>query len=188
MRKGRPSLARLEPLAARPKLPRLERDTGINSESARVSIYIDDTDTYRETVRAAARTAKGPCRRHPQRRRMARPCHGMIAITGVVTTTTACPGETVPGCASPASRTSKPAPGFEHACDGYPFANATKDVNPEKDTADWVTGDEPMTGPQGSYLNTLAQEARREVPKNLTKAQASDLLDELQRRTGRGAE
>jgi len=59
------------------------RDTGINSGSARVSIYIDDTDTYRETVRAAARTAKGPCRRHPQRRRMARPCHGMIAITGV---------------------------------------------------------------------------------------------------------
>jgi hypothetical protein len=65
---------------------------------------------------------------------------------------------------------------------------AAKDVNPEKDTADWVTGDEPMTGPQGSYLNTLAQEARREVPANLTKAQASDLIDELQQRTGRGAQ
>jgi hypothetical protein len=33
------------------------RDTGINSGSARVSIYIDDTDTYRETVRAATRSA-----------------------------------------------------------------------------------------------------------------------------------
>ena len=69
-----------------------------------------------------------------------------------------------------------------------PFAMATKDVNPEKDTADWVTGEEPMTGPQHSYLNTLAQEARRVVPQNLTKAQASELIDELQRLTGRGAE
>ena len=69
-----------------------------------------------------------------------------------------------------------------------PFAMATKDVNPEKDTADWVTGEEPMTGPQHSYLNTLAQEARRVVPQNLTKAQASELIDELQRLTGRGAD
>ncbi|ORV42644.1 hypothetical protein AWC00_10820 [Mycobacterium conspicuum] len=64
----------------------------------------------------------------------------------------------------------------------------TNDMNPEKDTADWVTGDEPMTGPQRSYLNTLAQEARLEVPEDLTKAQASELIDELQQRTGRGAE
>ncbi len=69
-----------------------------------------------------------------------------------------------------------------------PSAMTTKDVNPEKDTADWVTGEEPMTGPQHSYLNTLAQEARRTVPENLTKAQASELIDELQRLTGRGAE
>jgi hypothetical protein len=32
-------------------------------------------------------------------------------------------------------------------------------ANPEKDPADWVTGDEPMTGPQASYLKTLCQEA-----------------------------
>jgi hypothetical protein len=63
---------------------------------------------------------------------------------------------------------------------------ATKHVNPEKDTADWVTGDEPMTGPQASYLKTLVQEARRDVPENLTKAQASELIDELQQQTGRG--
>ncbi|OBK11773.1 DUF3072 domain-containing protein [Mycobacterium sp. 1245852.3] len=56
----------------------------------------------------------------------------------------------------------------------------------EKDTADWVTGDEPMTGPQRSYLQTLAQEAGREVPNDLTKAQASDLMEELQQHTGRG--
>lgn len=58
--------------------------------------------------------------------------------------------------------------------------------NPEKDTSDWVTGDEPMTGPQRSYLHTLAQEAGRELPADLTKAQASDLIDELQQQTGRG--
>jgi hypothetical protein len=56
----------------------------------------------------------------------------------------------------------------------------------EKDTSDWVTGGEPMTGPQRSYLGTLAQEAGREVPDDLTKAQASDMIDELQGVTGRG--
>lgn len=59
-------------------------------------------------------------------------------------------------------------------------------ANPEKDTSEWITGEEPMTGAQGSYLQTLAQEAESEVPEGLTKAQASDLIDELQRRTGRG--
>jgi hypothetical protein len=57
---------------------------------------------------------------------------------------------------------------------------------PEKDPADWVTGDEPMTGPQRSYLQTLAQEADRAVPDDLTKAQASNLIEELQKATGRG--
>lgn len=57
----------------------------------------------------------------------------------------------------------------------------------EKDPADWVTGDEAMTGPQRSYLHTLAHEAGREVPNDLTKAQASDLIEELQQDTGRGS-
>lgn len=56
----------------------------------------------------------------------------------------------------------------------------------EKDTSDWVTGDEPMTGPQRSYLHTLAQEAGHDIPEQLTKADASDLIDRLQRETGRG--
>jgi hypothetical protein len=58
--------------------------------------------------------------------------------------------------------------------------------NPQKDRSEWITGDEPMTGPQRSYLNTLAQEAGEEVPENLTKAQASEMIDRLQQRTGRG--
>lgn len=56
----------------------------------------------------------------------------------------------------------------------------------EKDPEDWVTGDEPPTGPQLSYLETLAREAGEELPENLTKAQASELIDKLQQRTGRG--
>ena len=58
--------------------------------------------------------------------------------------------------------------------------------SPEKDPSDWVTGDEPATGPQASYLGTLAREAGVEVPEDLTKAQASEMIDELQSRTGRG--
>jgi len=69
-----------------------------------------------------------------------------------------------------------------------PVAAASEGVTPtpEKDPADWVTGDEPMTGPQESYLSTLAQEAGREVPGGLNKADASRLIDELQDETGRG--
>ncbi|WP_158851800.1 DUF3072 domain-containing protein [Saccharothrix deserti] len=58
--------------------------------------------------------------------------------------------------------------------------------NPEKDPQDWTTGDEPMTGPQESYLHTLAQEAGEEVPEGLTKVEASQLIDRLQEKTGRG--
>jgi hypothetical protein len=49
--------------------------------------------------------------------------------------------------------------------------------NAEKDPADWVTGDEPATGPQKSYLQTLAREAGEEVPDDLTKADASRKID-----------
>jgi Protein of unknown function (DUF3072) len=56
-----------------------------------------------------------------------------------------------------------------------------------KDPDDWATGEEPMTGAQRSYLETLAREAGEEVPDDLTKADASKRIEELQRRTGRGA-
>jgi hypothetical protein len=56
-----------------------------------------------------------------------------------------------------------------------------------KDPDEWVTGDEPMTGPQRSYLTTLAQEAGEPgPPEELTKADASKRIEELQRSTGRG--
>ena len=55
-----------------------------------------------------------------------------------------------------------------------------------KDPSDWVTGDEPMTGAQRSYLDTLAREAGEQLPADLTKAQASEHIDRLQAKTGRG--
>jgi len=65
----------------------------------------------------------------------------------------------------------------------------TSDPTPgaEKDPEEWVTGDEPMTGPQASYLATLAHDTGREVPDQLTKAEASKLIDELQAQSGRAA-
>jgi hypothetical protein len=55
-----------------------------------------------------------------------------------------------------------------------------------KDPDEWTTGEEPMTGAQESYLHTLATEAGEEVDSNLTKAEASKRIDELQEKTGRG--
>ena len=57
--------------------------------------------------------------------------------------------------------------------------------NTEKDPEDWVTGDEPMTGAQASYLKTLCEETGEEFDENLTKAKASEKIDELKSRSPR---
>jgi hypothetical protein len=59
------------------------------------------------------------------------------------------------------------------------------DPTAEKDPSDWVTGDEPATGAQKSYLNTLARQAGEDVPEELSKADASRKIDELKEETGR---
>ena len=60
--------------------------------------------------------------------------------------------------------------------------------NAQKDPENWTTGDEPMTGAQASYLKTLAEEAGdpEAYDSNLSKAEASKLIDKLQEKTGRG--
>jgi DUF3072 family protein len=58
--------------------------------------------------------------------------------------------------------------------------------NRQKDPDDWVTGDEPMTGAQASYLKTLSEEAHEPFDSGLSKAEASKRIDELQAKTGRG--
>ena len=67
-----------------------------------------------------------------------------------------------------------------------PTTEAPAHSNAEKDPDDWVTGDEPMTGAQASYLETLSQEADEPTDDSLTKAEASKRIEELQRETGRG--
>ena len=62
----------------------------------------------------------------------------------------------------------------------HPTGNAVKDPD------DWVTGDEPMTGAQASYLETLSEEAGEEFDPELSKADASKKIDALQEETGRG--
>ncbi len=63
----------------------------------------------------------------------------------------------------------------------HPTSNAVKDPH------DWTTGDQPMTGAQASYLKTLTEEAHEEYDGDMTKADASIKIDELQEKTGRGA-
>ena len=58
--------------------------------------------------------------------------------------------------------------------------------NAVKDPDHWVTGDEPMTGAQASYLETLSEEAGEEFDPELSKADASKKIDALQEETGRG--
>jgi len=58
--------------------------------------------------------------------------------------------------------------------------------NADKPVNDWITGDEPMTGAQASYLKTLCEEAGVEFQPELSKAEASERIDALQQKTGRG--
>jgi len=73
---------------------------------------------------------------------------------------------------------------FDDAAD----TNGIKGSNTVKDPDDWTTGAEPMTGAQHSYLKTLSDEAGEEFDPNLSKADASKRIDELQHKTGRGLE
>jgi hypothetical protein len=58
--------------------------------------------------------------------------------------------------------------------------------NLEKDPDDWVTGDEPMTGAQASYLKTLCEEAHEEFPAGrISKASASKRIDALRAKTAK---
>ena len=67
-------------------------------------------------------------------------------------------------------------------------ASAGDDQNPalQKDPGDWVSGDDPMTTAQRSYLDTLARQAGEELPADLSKAEASQHIDRLKSQLGIG--
>lgn len=90
---------------------------------------------------------------------------------------------------SPQSAQQKTTPGDEDRV--APDANPKMAENPPSNTVknpdDWVTGGEPMTGAQASYLKTLSEEAQEPeaFDASLTKAEASKTIDALKEQTGR---
>lgn len=68
-----------------------------------------------------------------------------------------------------------------------PKASPDPSSNQIKDPDDWVTGHEPMTGAQASYLKTLSEQAHEPeaFDPNLEKAEASKRIDQLKEESGR---
>ena len=55
----------------------------------------------------------------------------------------------------------------------------------EKDPSEWVTGGDPITEAQKSYLDTLARQAGEEIPADITKGEASEHIERLREKTGK---
>ena len=66
----------------------------------------------------------------------------------------------------------------------HPASNSNTDKEPD----DWVSGGDPMTGAQASYLKTLSEEcdAPNSFETRLTKAEASKRIDELKSKRSSG--
>lgn len=79
--------------------------------------------------------------------------------------------------------------------DHHPEHAANPKLDPEtaglsnqiKDPNDWVTGHEPMTGAQASYLKTLSEQVHDPdaYDPEIDKAEASKRIDHLKQETGR---
>ena len=65
--------------------------------------------------------------------------------------------------------------------DANPKIDRRPQDNQEKDPTDWVSGDDPMTGAQKSYLKTLSEQKHQPeaFDETLTKAEASKRIDAL---------
>ena len=73
-------------------------------------------------------------------------------------------------------------PALEHT----PKADPDPGSNTQKNPDDWVTGGEPMTGAQASYLKTLSEQAHDPAAfaEDLSKAEASKHIDALRDKVG----
>ena len=62
----------------------------------------------------------------------------------------------------------------------------TPNDNVQKNPDDWVSGEDPMTGAQASYLKTLCEQAGTPelFDESLSKAQASKMIDEMRNKAG----
>lgn len=77
---------------------------------------------------------------------------------------------------------------FDRMSDDTASTSGADDSAAAKPPEEWTTGDEPATAAQRSYLQTLARESGEQVPDELTKAQASELIDRLQQESPRVAD
>jgi hypothetical protein len=77
--------------------------------------------------------------------------------------------------------TSKSAARPKDGDEANPKIDLAPNSNTEKKPDDWVSGGDPMTGAQTSYLKTLSEEcdAPASFETNLTKAEASKRIDSL---------
>jgi len=68
-----------------------------------------------------------------------------------------------------------------------PKLDSNQPANTEKPPEDWVSGNDPMTGAQASYLKTLSEECGEPdaYNENLTKAEASKRIAALKAKRGR---
>ncbi len=64
------------------------------------------------------------------------------------------------------------------------LGGSTPEPGAERDPSEWVTGDQPATGPQKSYLDSLGKQAGEEINADLTKAEASEHIERLQQKLG----
>ena len=67
-----------------------------------------------------------------------------------------------------------------------PKLDSNPPTNTQKEPDQWVSGDDPMTGAQASYLKTLCEEAGDPdaFEENLSEAEASKRIDELKKELG----
>jgi hypothetical protein len=64
-------------------------------------------------------------------------------------------------------------------------ASGSGDPSLETDPSEWVTGGDPITAAQKSYLDTLARQAGEEISADITKGEASEEIERLRKETGK---
>jgi hypothetical protein len=67
-----------------------------------------------------------------------------------------------------------------------PTPDISVGISGERNPDDWITGTEPISDTAKIYLKILSEEAGEGFDENLSKAEASKRIEELQFKTGRG--
>jgi hypothetical protein len=93
------------------------------------------------------------------------------------------------GCAGNGAMTKKNSARPQGEDEVNPKIDPPPNSNTEKEPDDWVSGDDPMTGTQASYLKTLLEECGEPdaFASELTKAEASKRIDALKSKRSRRA-